>query len=482
MNLLLGGSKEGGFGPAVNTNRLIVLSGALLFVLFLSLTYISKDFSYDTPLTEKPVPLLVLILLLSGAVYIFTAWKALRSNPTRPILIFIFLAGLALRLSMFFSTPMLEDDYFRYLWDGAVTSHGFNPYGYSPQEVVHNPDVPEELTRLKNDSGNIIQRINHPRIRSIYPPLTQALFALSYVIKPWSLIPWRAILLVFDIGTLALLLYSLNLTRLPFVYSLVYWWNPLLIKEIYNSGHLDVIVLPFALGGMILACRSRYLSSILSLAAGVGVKLWPVILIPLVMRSLLRCPKRLLGAIILLIIILSCLFLPLYISGPDRSSGIIAYGRSWENNDSIFRILIFLSEYSLDFLGFKTYQKYAVARVAAASLTIIWIVFLSLKKPSETDFFRKSLYIVAFVFLISPTEFPWYYTWLLPFLSLQPRFSLLILTALLPLYYLRYYLEPRGELNLFSNVVVTIEFVPVWVLLLLEWRRGNREFIESPDL
>jgi alpha-1,6-mannosyltransferase len=425
---------------------------------------------------------LALILILSGAVYIFTARKAIRSNPTHPILIFIFLVGLALRLSMFFSTPMLEDDYFRYLWDGTVTAHGFNPYKYSPQEVAHNQDVPEELIRLKNDSGNIIQRINHPHIRSIYPPLTQAFFALSNLIKPWSLTPWRAILLVFDVCTLALILYSLKLMRLPLVYSLIYWWNPLLVKEIYNSGHFDVIVLPFALGGMILAYRRRYLSSILSLAAGIGVKLWPAFLVPLVLRALFRYPKRLLGAVILLIIILSCLFLPLYLSGPDQSSGMIAYGRSWENNDSIFRILIFLSEHSLDILGYKTFQKYAAARVAAASLTILWIVFLSLKKPYEIDFFRRSLYIIAFVFLISPTEFPWYYTWLLPFLCLQPRLSLLILTALLPLYYLRYYLEPRGELNVFSDVLVWIEFVPVWVLLLLEWRRGKRDLIDGPAL
>ncbi|MFI5324138.1 MAG: hypothetical protein ACHQ6U_11580, partial [Thermodesulfobacteriota bacterium] len=299
---------------------------------------------------------------------------------------------------------------------------------------------------------------------------------------PWSLIPWRAILLVFDILTLTLILYSLKLMRLPFVYLLVYWWNPLLIKEIYNSGHLDVIVLPFALGGMILAYRSIYHSSILSLVAGIGVKLWPVFFIPLVMRSLLPNAKRLAGAIILLIIILSCLFLPLYLSGPDLSSGMIAYGRSWENNDSIFRILIFLSEHSLDILGFKTHQKYDLARVTAASLTILWILFLTLKKPSGTEFFKKSLYIIAFVFLISPTEFPWYYTWLLPFLCLQPRYSLLILTAMLPLYYLRYYLEPRGELSAFTNVVVWFEFVPVWMLLLLEWWRGRRELNENPAL
>jgi alpha-1,6-mannosyltransferase len=483
MKPLSGGIRDSELETAANTKRIIITSGALLLLLFLSLTYISKYFSYETQLADKPVPLLVMILVLSGAVYIFVARKALKSDQKGLILVFILFTGLGLRLSMFFSTPMLEDDYFRYMWDGAVTAHGYNPCKYSPQEVVKNPHVPEELSRLKSSSGDVISRINHPSIRSMYPPITQAFFALSYLIKPWSLTSWRAILLVFDMCTLLLILYSLELSSLPLVYSLIYWWNPLLVKEIYNSGHFDVLVLPFALGGMILAYRSRYLSSVLSLAAGIGVKLWPAFLIPLVMRSLFRYPKRFLRAIIILIIILSCLFLPLYLSGPDRSSGMIAYGRSWENNDSIFRMLIFLSEYSLDILGFKTYQKYYVARVAAASLAVIWIVFLTLRKPSDTEFFKKSLYIIAFIFLISPTEFPWYYTWLLPFLCLQPRISLLLLTALLPFYYLRYYLEPRGELDIFTNVVVWFEFVPVWVLLFLEWRRRRRRgFIESPAL
>ena len=88
---------------------------------------------------------------------------------------------------------------------------------------------------------------------------------------------------------------------------------------------------------------------------------------------------------------------------------------------------------------------------------------------------------MAALFLISPTQFPWYYTWLLPFLAVVPKFSLvlltlqlslyfslLLLTSLLPLYYLRFYLEPRGLMDIFNNYVVWIEFVPVWVLIVAE--------------
>ncbi|MCI0482167.1 MAG: hypothetical protein L0213_11345 [Candidatus Dadabacteria bacterium] len=479
MNLIFGTDRERKRELPLDTKKLIAWSGLTLTGLFIILSFLSDYFSPETPLKDRPVLLLVLILTLSGALYIFTVFRALKSFNAGTMLGFILFIGLALRLVMFFSTPILEDDYFRYLWDGAVTANGINPYKYSPEQVIQNRDVPEELSRLAGESGDIIHRINHPHIRSIYPPITQALFALSYIIKPWSLLPWRSVLLVFDIAALALILYSLSLMRLPLVYTMIYWWNPLFVKEIYNSGHLDVLVFPFALGGVLLALRAKYLSSLMSLATGIGIKLWPVFLIPLALRPILSSPGRILRAVLVLIVFLTALFLPLYLSGPDGSSGLIAYGGSWENNDSVFRIIIFISDFSLGVLGFETHHKYALARVIAASLTVLWIAYMSYRKPTGVDFFKRSLFIVAFVFLISPTEFPWYYTWLLPFLALQPRFSLLTLTALLPLYYLRYYFEPRGGLDIFTKIIVWLEFAPVWVLLFLEWKRGRREFIGS---
>jgi len=475
MTLRFGEDRKGRREHPLSAKRFVLLSGLALTGLFVILSFLSDKFSPETGLKERPVLPLVLILIIAGAIYLFTIVKALRSTNARSKLVFVLFIGAVLRLTMFFSTPILEDDYNRYLWDGAVTANGMNPYRYSPEEVIQGKNIPEKLTGLAGDSGGIIYRINHPHIRSIYPPVTQALFALSYMIKPWSLFPWRAMLLVFDIAALVLILYSLRLAGLPLIYSIIYWWNPLLVKEIYNSAHLDVIVLPFALGGVILAANTKYTGSMLSLAGGIGVKLWPALLVPLALRPIISNPGRLLRAAAFFVIPVCALFIPLYLSRPDASSGLIAYGTSWENNDSLFRILIFFSEFFLKIFGYETYQKYYLARVFAAALTILWIIAMTYRKPAGGDFFRRSLFIIAFVFLVSPTEFPWYYTWLLPFLAIEPRFSLLTLTALLPLYYLRYYFEPRGDIGVFTNVVVWLEFVPVWVLLFIEWKTGRRE-------
>ena len=84
------------------------------------------------------------------------------------------------------------------------------------------------------------------------------------------------------------------------------------------------------------------------------------------------------------------------------------------------------------------------------------------------------------VFLLSPAQFPWYYTWLVPFLVVVPSPALLLLTALLPLYYLRFYLDIRDQSRLFDYGIVWVEFLPVWLLLAREcWLNGRARLAPS---
>jgi hypothetical protein len=99
------------------------------------------------------------------------------------------------------------------------------------------------------------------------------------------------------------------------------------------------------------------------------------------------------------------------------------------------------------------------------------------------DVWESSLLILAAVLLLSPTQFPWYYVWLVPFLTIRPRLSLLLLTALLPLYYLRFYFVARGNVAIFDLGIVWLEYLPVGWLLIREWRARPRQlipFIEVP--
>ncbi|MEM7009454.1 MAG: hypothetical protein AAF462_10010 [Thermodesulfobacteriota bacterium] len=456
------------------SNSLLIISGIVLLLCFSAITYITPEFKASIALIERPTLLLVGILIFAGIVFLFTIYRFPRTNLLKNQLILVFAIGLILRVLMIFSAPILEDDFYRYLWDGAVTAKGINPYKYSPEQVIEGTDVPTELIVLAEQSGEVIHGINHPSVRTIYPPVAQVFFAISYWLDSWSLSTWKIILIVMDLATLSLIFVSLGLLKLPSSYLIIYWWNPLLIKEIFNSGHLDVLIFPFVLSALIAATQNRNIRSTLTLIVGIGIKLWPAFLLPLVIRPILSKPKELITVLVLGAISFGALFLPIYFSGLDTSSGFIAYGQSWQNNDSIFRILVSISELSLNVLGYETFHKYSAARFIVIGLIALWILFVTFGKTfKKSDLFSKSLYIIAFAFLLSPTQFPWYYTWLLPLLAIKPRFSLLLLTALLPLYYLRYYFEPRGQIEIFNNLIIWIEFVPVWILLIWEWRRSK---------
>ena len=455
-------------------NIFLITAGVLLLISFGALTYISPEFSVPNLTIEKPALWLVGIMIFAGLVYLAYLFSLPKSNLGKHQLLWAIGIGIALRILMLFSAPMLENDYYRYLWDGAVTANRINPYKYSPEQVMEGANVPEELTVLSKESGSIIDNINHSHIRTIYPPVAQAFFALSYWLKSWNLNTWRIILLIMDLATLSLIFNVLGMFRLPSSMLIIYWWNPLLVKEIFNSGHLDVLVFPFVLSALILASKNKYIRSTFSLIIAIGVKLWPAFLLPLIVRPILNKPMQLSVFLIAALVLLGILFLPIYLSGIDDSLGFIAYGQAWQNNASAFKLLTYVSKFVLALLGLDTVHKAYLTRFLVIALTGIWILYITFgKKYENTDLFAKSLFIVAFAFLLSPTQFPWYYTWLLPFLAVKPRFSLLVMTALLPMYYLRFYFKPREQFDIFLYIVVWIEFVPVWALLLWEWRKGS---------
>ena len=463
------------------------LPGVVLIVLHLLVAWISPDFEYGADPLPRPIPLFVGIEVLAGAIYLLSALTARNAPEGKTTLACIIIVGLAMRATLFGSTPVQEDDFYRYLWDGAVTASGINPYSYSPQEALQASSEAElplsQLQRLADQSGIIASRINHSDLRTIYPPVAQGAFASAYWLRPWSIMAWRAVLLFFDIATLCILLLILKSLGLPLSFALIYWWNPLLIKESFNSAHMDLIVVPFVLGSVLLAIRNKHLWGTVALTLAMGVKLWPIVLAPFILRPLTAHPKRLAAAICIIGILGAAMFVPVYAGGLDSDSGFTAYGKRWELNDTLFMLFVWGSKYFMQVVGWGHTNGQFAARIIVASLLCIWVGILARGKIANgLDLCEKCTLTVAAMFLLSPTQFPWYYIWLLPFLAIRPRASLLLLTALLPLYYLRFYFNARDNVEFFDYGIVWIEFVPVWCLLFWEFLKNRpRGTILKPE-
>ena len=179
------------FGWATVAMALCLAAGALI--------YYADRFFWQLNLAEIPAVPLAIASLLIGIVFASLAWIipwTIRASGSQRagLLYFVLALGLLLRLAMLVSSPALEDDFYRYLWDGGVVSAGYNPYARSPN-AVFDVNAPEPLQQLAAESGAVIERVNHPHLKTIYPPVAQFWFAVAHKMQPVELarmaVAWR---------------------------------------------------------------------------------------------------------------------------------------------------------------------------------------------------------------------------------------------------------------------------------------------------
>ncbi len=443
---------------------------AALVAWSIGLTWLSGSFAYERGVLEKPVWMFVAMQVAAGIVYLLTLLALRRQSTTGGLLMVVIAAGVLMRLTQFGAVPVLEDDYYRYLWDGAVTAHGHNPYAYSPEQLQqHTEAVPVDLLHLASESGTVVDRVNHPWLRTIYPPTAQAAFALGYWISPFDIQGLRLVWLGLDLAVLYLLLALLRGSSSPIFGLAIYWLNPLLIKEVFNAGHMELVLVAGLLAAMLAMLRGLHKTGGLLLGLAAGAKIWPVLWLPLLLRHGWTTWRRGIGVAVAFAIPAAVLALPILLGRLDAGSGFTAYAQRWQMNDSAYLAI----HEAAKLLSPDHAQSLARLIVAVVVLGVVmWCV--RRLRPTFDGLLSGATVIAATLFLLSPTQFPWYYLWLLPMLALRPMWSLLALTVTLPLYYLRFPLDAMGHTAWFDYGVVWIEFVPVWLLLAWELRRGNR--------
>jgi len=320
----------------------IVLAGALL-----SIRLLTPSFAAGTQTYDHPAIALCLTMIIAGA-----AWLALlpllrqmrlpdKSALPAIMVPAIILLGLVLRLLFFGSDPVYENDFKRYLWDGAVTAIGANPYEYSPHDIYEASklgasSVPDlaRLAVFSNDANGITGEINSPVLTTIYPPAAQGVFALAYWIAPFKLWSLKLVFLLFELIGLAVLLVGLRSRGQPIIWSALYWLNPVIIFTTYNGLHMDVLLVAPLLAALLWAGRRPILAAImLSLAA--AIKLWPLLLAPVLFRHWRAKPLVYFGVAALIAVLTLLSLLPMLLSLGD-SAGLVAYSANWTNSSFIF--------------------------------------------------------------------------------------------------------------------------------------------------
>jgi hypothetical protein len=299
--------------------------------------------------------------------------------------------AVVLRAMLLFHQPLLSGDVYRYLSDGRVSASGGNPYTYTPADA----------------------RINHPEIRSIYPPLAQLLFRFVH-----ELTAWRLLLIAADLAAIVLLRRH---------GALAYATCPLVLFEGTWSGHIDL------LAGVLLAYALTRRSAIATALAG-GLKIIPLAAVPALLRR--TSPLRFLATLA------AALLLPLLpFLGAPIMPGFRDYATRWIFNSPLYDLLRAVVEriptkeiwthhpLRFQFLSDVVYRHLYADFLTRAILAVIAVGAILLARRVTTG--------VAALLLCSPAIHPWYWLTVVP-AALIERSRWLYLALLMPVSYLLY--------------------------------------------
>ncbi len=439
------------------------LCGILLLALMVALLVAGHHTAADEPIVLRD-PLPMAIFVLAGIVYLTASGLSADRRLSRPQIMLLLAVAVGMRVAAVPMPLARGDDFERYLWDGAATAAGINPYLYSPEMVAEAKVDDPRIRPLAARGHDVLRHVNHAELRAIYPPVAQGLFAVAHLLTPFDTIGWRIILALVDLLTVLLLILLLRSAGLALGNLAIYLWNPLLVFETYARLHLDLAVAPLLLFAAWGLTRRRPVIAGISLAAAAGVKLWPVVLAPFLVGTLRTDRRRLsiaaaafLGACLLMAIPFAAAF-----GGQD--SGVMAYGATWETPTGAFRLMHgfgWLCATACDLPK----QTAIFARAIATAVLLGVAVWIGMRRTTKTSgICLRMERVVLLMLLLSPTVWPWYYVPLIPLAAIAPRTSALAWTALLPLIYL-------ADLQPYPNTLGALIHLPVWILLGLEWNR-----------
>ena len=358
--------------------------------------------------------------------------------------------GTLARLVLLPLAPELSDDIYRYLWDGHVLGEGYNPYGHEPAHEAYAP-----IRTPWHD------RINHPGIPTIYPPLAQLLFGAVGALGG-TILSAKLAWLCLDLGCGFLLSRIASHTgRNPGAVLVWYLWSPLLIVETAWSAHFDAAglfvmaaLLWVASGRRVRAShpgrrrtrpvRAAALGSLLGLAA--LTKLAPAAALPPLVR------RHGAAAALAFAAVCAVLYLPFAGVGLGAlTQGLRTYAEHWTANQGAFTLIA------------RLFPDPFQARAAAAVPVLAVIAYATWRRFAVE---RALLWIMGAGLLFTPTFHPWYALWVLPMAALRGSAPFLLLSGLAFLGYwglAAYQLTGVWPEPAWTRVVM---WVPVWALLL----------------
>jgi rSAM/selenodomain-associated transferase 2 len=337
-----------------------------------------------------------MVLYGSGFFLLLMMFRAFPAHfKTAHALGLIFGLGLAARSAFFFFPP--NTDIYRYIWEGAVQNHGFNPY-------IVPPNDPNLAFLAQGDLSGIWKAINHKEFTAVYPPAAMLIFRLFAWISPTPLF-FKAAFLLFDLGVVAVLAALLRMRQLPLSRLLFYAANPLAVVFVSGEGHLDVLQAFFLCLGLFLLISRSSAGGYLSLGLAVMFKYLSAAVFPFCLNRHDRWTS-------LALFLPLVLFIPYLSAGSALFASLVEFATRMHYNDALTELMGMI---------FGAWSLEAAGLLFLLCLGWIWL--------TEDDLLRSVYLVIGCLLLVLPTLHPWYLVTIAPFLCLFPSRAWLYLQA-----------------------------------------------------
>lgn len=398
-----------------------------LAALAAGLTPIFRWVARQTNLQTR-IPQFIGLLLLAGILYVTAVFLVDRFRPGATALLVILASAVLFRVVLLPSKLTPSGDVYRYQWDGRAQRAHLNPYLVYPNspglEWLQNPDHPEPPGE---------------DIPTIYPPLSEFAYRLIETVPGY-----KRISTMLDLASAGLLILLLSAMKQPLHRVLAYAWNPAVLISFAMSGHFDSLAIVIFLAALLFLIKNRPALSMAALALSFLSKFFPILLL---VTFLKRMRLAYLGIFALVVF---AFYLPFLGAGLHLLDGAANYAEGWLNNASLFLLLQSVARSKVG------------AELVAGLIVLTAIAYLSKKRAAPL---WSSLVLTGGVLLVSPTAYPWYFTWSIPFLCFYPNPAWLLMSVTSVLAYTPAIAYGADEPLKHSLLMLSLEYGAVYVWL-----------------
>ena len=345
--------------------------------------------------------------------------------------------GILFRLIFLLSTPLLSQDFFRFLWDGMLLSNGLNPYEATPDLL--NQTAPLFSTPFSQELYKGMGALSAEHY-SNYPPINQLGFYLASLIGGNSIlaniISIRVLLILSDLGIFWFGIKLLDYLNRSKKRIGLYFLNPLIIVELTGNLHWEGLMVFFFIFGLYLIfVKNQWKWATIPMAISVASKLIPLLILPLFWRFLKPKKGMLFGLLILLFLFL--FFVPFFLGADNLSHYLNTIGlwfNRFEFNGSIY--------YVIRAIGYEVKGYNIIRKLGTVSPYIILgiVAVFTFIRNNKTPhvLLTGMLFCLSCYFFIATTVHPWYIVSLVS-LAIFTNYSYpLIWSALVVLSYATY--------------------------------------------